>query len=297
MLGHSRKKELPPLALRGRRFVWGARTYMMGIINATPDSFSGDGIGADEARAVERARVFAQAGCDVIDIGGESTRPGHVPVSANTEAQRVLGVIAAVRAAVSLPISIDTFKPQVAAAALEAGADIVNCVWGAVPGIVEIAAHFRAPLVVMHNRAEPYDGDDCVRAIIESLSVATREAEAAGIDPARIIVDPGIGFGKMPDQNVEIIGRLSEFVDRLPYPLLVGTSRKSFIGKITGRPVDDRVYGTAASIALAIAAGVDMVRVHDVEELVAAVDVADAVCRTRVASSGRALAQEIETAR
>ena len=281
----ARKRPLEPFVVRGRTFAWGSRTFVMGIVNVTPDSFSGDGLDADAAAAAQRARAFAAAGCDIIDVGGESTRPGHTPVEEALEAARVVPAVAAVRAAVDVPISIDTFKPSVAAAALEAGADVINCVWGAIPGIVEIAARADVPLVVMHNRANAEYEGDCVREVIASLDRAAGDARRAGV--RRVIVDPGIGFGKTPDHNVEILGRLGEFVQALPYPLLVGTSRKSFIGKITGLPVDERVFGTAASVALAIGAGADIVRIHDVEQLMAAVDVADAICRVGTARNPR----------
>ncbi|HEY5093757.1 MAG TPA: dihydropteroate synthase [Candidatus Eremiobacteraceae bacterium] len=267
------------MRLRGATFAWGERTYVMGIINATPDSFSGDGIGADSGAAVRRARAFAAAGCHLLDVGGESTRPGHTPVSESEELERVLPVIAAVRAAVETPISIDTFKPAVARAALDAGADMVNCVWGALPGISEAAARANAPLVVMHNRASPdYDGD-VVEIVIESLERGARDAQEAGVRADRIIVDPGIGFGKTAVHNIEILARLHEIAARLPFPLLVGTSRKSFIGALTGLSVERRAFGTAASVVLAIAGGADIVRVHDVEEMLAAAAVADAIVR------------------
>ena len=270
---------LSPLRVRNSTFAWGERTYVMGIINATPDSFSGDGVGGDLTAAVERARAFAAAGCHVIDIGGESTRPGHTPVSEEDELRRVMPVLEAVRAAVDTPISIDTFKPAVARAAMAAGADIVNCVWGAPPAIVEVAARANAPLVVMHNRAAPdYDGD-VVEIVIESLDRSARDAMAAGIPAEHIIVDPGIGFGKTAAHNLLILARLGEFASTLPFPLLIGTSRKSFIGALTAQPVQARAFGTAASVALAIAGGADIVRVHDVAEMMAAVAVADAIVR------------------
>ncbi|HKW45115.1 MAG TPA: dihydropteroate synthase [Candidatus Eremiobacteraceae bacterium] len=268
-----------PLVIRGARFAWGERTFVMGIINATPDSFSGDGVGGDAAAAAQRAKDFVAAGCHMIDIGGESTRPGHSPVSEADESERVLPVIEAVRAAVDVPISIDTSKPAVAHAALAAGADMVNCVWGAPLDIAGVAARARAPLVVMHNQATPeYDGD-VVSRVIESLERSVRDAENAGVPGERIIVDPGIGFGKTAEHNVEILARLREIAERLPFPLLVGTSRKSFIGALTGQPVHGRAFGTAASVALAIAGGADIVRVHDVAEMMAAAAVADAIVR------------------
>lgn len=281
-----RSTPLEPFDIRGRRFVWGERTYVMGIINATPDSFSGDGLAGDAQAAAQRAKAFVAAGCDIIDVGGESTRPGHEPVSEAEEAERVLPAVRAVRAAVDVPLSIDTFKPAVATAALAAGADIVNCVWGAMPGIVDVAARAGAPLVVMHNRASTEYSGDVVDEVIDSLERAAAESLRAGV--THVIVDPGIGFGKTPDQNVGILGRLDEIARRLPYPLLVGTSRKSFIGKITGQPVEQRAFGTAASVALAIASGADIVRIHDVEQLIAAIEVADAICRLGAARSPRA---------
>ena len=284
---------LDPVTIRGREFRWGTRTFVMGIINVTPDSFSGDGLRRDVDAAVQKARSFAAAGADIIDVGGESTRPGHEPVPEEEEAARALPALRAIRAAVDLPISIDTFKPAVASAALEAGADIVNCVWGAVPGIVEVAVRAGVPLVVMHNRVSSDYESDCVDEIIDSLGRSAQEARQAGV--ARVIVDPGIGFGKTPDQNVVVLGRLGEFVERLPYPLLVGTSRKSFIGKITGLPVEERAFGTAASVALAIEAGADIVRIHDVEKLVPAIDVADAICRVGSARSARSAAPDFST--
>ncbi len=280
---------LPPLIVRNHVFEWGVRTFIMGIVNTTPDSFSGDGIYADTTAAVRHAIDIAAAGADIIDIGGESTRPGHEPVSETEELRRVIPVVAAIRRAVELPISIDTFKPAVAVEALSVGADIINCVWGAIPGIVELAARSGAALIVMHNRVNAeYDGD-CVSEVIGSLELATRYARESGVAADKIIADPGIGFGKTPDHNVQIIGRLSEFTRRLPYPLLVGASRKSFIGKITGKPVGERLFGTAAACALSIAGGADIVRVHDVAEMRSVVDVADAICRVGAARAPQRL--------
>lgn len=276
---------LQPLVLRNRVFAWGTRTFIMGVINATPDSFSGDGVARDLHATVHRAREFAAEGCDIIDIGGESTRPGHAPVTEEEEAARVLPAIEAVRSAVDIPISVDTFKPAIAARALERGADMINCVWGAIPGIVDVAASCGAPLVIMHNRASADYPADVVEEVIASLERSAIDAIAAGVPEGQIIVDPGIGFGKTPEHNIIILSRLSEFTERLLYPLLVGTSRKSFIGKVTGLPVDQREFGTAASVALAIAAGADIVRVHDVAHMRAVAQVADAICRIPTESS------------
>jgi dihydropteroate synthase len=279
MLGSERGAQLAPLTIRGRTFAWGTRTFVMGIINATPDSFSGDGIARDTAAAVELARAMVDAGADMIDVGGESTRPGHKPVSDEEEAARVLPTISSLRAALDVPISIDTYKPSVAERAIELGADMINCVWGAIPAVTQAAARARVPLVVMHNRAAPDYTGDVVDEVIASLARAAQDAIETGVPAEHIIVDPGIGFGKTPEHNIEILRRLREFRDALPYALLVGTSRKSFIGKITGLPVERRAFGTAASVALSIAAGADIVRVHDVAEMVSVARVADAICR------------------
>ena len=280
-----KRPPIPALIVRDYAFEWGSRTFVMGIINTTPDSFSGDGIGLDAERAARNAVDFVAAGADLIDIGGESTRPGHQPVNEEEELRRVIPTIAAVRSAVDIPLSVDTFKPAVAVEAVSAGADIINCVWGAIPGIVELAARARVPLIVMHNRVNSEYNGDCVSEVISSLELAARYARDAGLPQEHIIVDPGIGFGKTPDHNVQIIERLPEFVERLPYPLLVGLSRKSFIGKITGEPVEARAFGTAAALALAIAGGADIVRVHDVAQMNSVVQVADAIVRIGAAQA------------
>jgi len=284
-----KRPPIPALIVRDYAFEWGSRTFVMGIINTTPDSFSGDGIGLDAERAARNAVDFVAAGADLIDIGGESTRPGHQPVNEEEELRRVIPAIAAVRSAVDIPLSVDTFKPAVAVEAVSAGADIINCVWGAIPGIVELAARARVPLIVMHNRVNSEYNGDCVSEVISSLELAARYARDAGLPQEHIIVDPGIGFGKTPDHNVQIIARLPEFVERLPYPLLVGLSRKSFIGKITGEPVEARAFGTAAALALAIAGGADIVRVHDVAQMNSVVQVADAIVRIGAAQAPRRL--------
>ncbi|MBV8366584.1 MAG: dihydropteroate synthase [Candidatus Eremiobacteraeota bacterium] len=267
------------LVLRGRSFVWGARTYVMGIINATPDSFSGDGIARDIEAVRARAAAMVVAGADIIDVGGESTRPGHTPVAENEEMTRIAPVMRALRADLKVPISIDTFKPAIAARAVELGADMVNCVWGALPGIVDVAASSRVPIVIMHNRADANYERDVVEGVIDSLARAVAQAKRTGIPSEHIIVDPGIGFGKTAEHNIEILRRLPELRAKVQYPLLIGTSRKSFIGKVTGLPVEQRAFGTAASVALSIAGGADIVRVHDVPEMVAVAKVADAISR------------------
>ncbi len=269
-----------------RDFAWGARTHVMGICNVTPDSFSGDGlagsgdVAAAVARTVEQARTMAADGADLVDIGGESTRPGHVAVSPADEIARVVPAIAAIRAAFPyLPISIDSTKPEVAEAAIAAGADLLNDVWGVRDddGMVRVAARHRLPIVLMHNRIEALY-DDVVAEVIEDLRAAIRRAEVTGVAPESIIVDPGIGFGKTADHNVVLLRGLSA-LRVLGRPILLGTSRKSTLGRILDLPVEERLEGTLATTALGIAAGVDMVRVHDVRANVRAARVADAIVR------------------
>jgi dihydropteroate synthase len=257
------------------------RTLVMGILNLTPDSFAGDSLGGDVDAAVDRARQFAAAGADVIDIGGESTRPNSAPVDAAEERARVLPAVRAVCAEVAIPVSVDTRKAEVAAAAIAEGATIVNDVWGlrgdpAMAGV--LAAHPHVGLVAMHNQHTTEYADlmeDICASLRESLSIA----QAHGIEADRVVVDPGFGFAKTPAQNLELMRRLGE-LRGLGRAILVGPSRKFTIGAILGgAPPDQRVEGTLALLALAVAAGASMVRVHDVAAAVRAVRVADAVVR------------------
>ncbi len=266
------------LALRGEPIAWGARTYVMAIVNVTPDSFSGDGLN-DSPSAMAHARAQLRAGADFVDVGGESTRPGHTPVGDATEIERVVPVIRAARDEFpAARISVDTYKPAVARAAHAAGADIINSVWGAPDALVEVAAELGMPLVAMHNQhGTAYDGS-VVDAVLRYLSECASRATARGIAPQRIILDPGIGFGKTADQNLAVLRSLHRFVE-LGYPTMLGASRKSTIGKLTGREPADRVYGTVATTALAVQAGIDVVRVHDVAAARDAVAVADAIVR------------------
>jgi dihydropteroate synthase len=266
------------LDLRGVRIAWGTRTYVMGIVNVTPDSFSGDGL-EDAAQAVAFALTQWESGADLLDFGGESTRPGHQPVLESTEIARVVPVIRAVRERrVPVPISVDTYKPGVLRAAHEAGADIVNSVWGASPELLEVVAELGIPIVAMHNQnSTAYDGD-VVDAVLRYLEASAVRATARGMVPQRIILDPGIGFGKTADQNIAVLRALDRVV-ALGFPTMLGTSRKSTIGKLTGRSAGDRLYGTLATVALAVSAGIDIVRVHDVRAVVETVAVADAIAR------------------
>ena len=267
-------------------FAWGERTFVMGILNVTPDSFSGDGLiqgGDPVAAAVGRARRMVDEGADLLDIGGESTRPGHAPVDAAEEIGRVIPVLAAVREALpATPLSIDTTKTVVAEAALAAGADLLNDTWGTGPDpdMAALAASHRVPLIVMHNRAEARY-DDVVREVVADLATALERAEGAGVPPGSLIVDPGIGFGKTADHNVALLRDLAA-LKPLGRPILLGTSRKSTLGRILGGlPSEDRLEGTLATTALGIAAGVDIVRVHDVLANVRAARVSDAIVRGR----------------
>jgi dihydropteroate synthase len=279
-----------PLTVRGRTFVWGARTFVMGILNATPDSFSGDGLLARSATkapassvgatAVELARAMIEAGADILDVGGESTRPGHVDVSADEERDRVVPVVAALRGALpDVVISIDTTKASVAEAALEAGADLVNDVWGvrAEPALLDLVAARGVALIVMHNREQPVY-TDLVTEVLTDLADGLDQAVAAGIARDRLIVDPGIGFGKTAEHNLALLHDLGA-LRGLGRPILLGTSRKSTLGRVLDLPPDERLEATIATTALGIAAGVDIVRVHDVGPNARAARMADAIVR------------------
>ena len=274
-----------PIRVGPSVFDWGQRTYVMGILNVTPDSFSGDGLleGDDPVeRTVATARRMVAEGADLLDIGGESTRPGHVPVDAAEEIGRVIPVIAAVAAALpDTPISVDTAKPDVAAAALAAGAHLLNDVWGTSPEVGEmaaVAAGAGVPLIVMHNRAEARYERNVVAEVVADLSAALDRAIAAGVPEANVIVDPGIGFGKTADHNVTVLCHLGA-LSTLGRPVLLGTSRKSTLGRILDLPVEERLEATLATTALGIAAGVDIVRVHDVGPNVRVARVSDAIVR------------------
>ncbi len=298
---------MKPLKINNHTLNWGSRTYIMGILNATPDSFSGDGLlpspptplpqgeGSIE-NALEQAKSFVEFGADILDVGGESTRPGSELVDADEEMRRVIPIIRAI--VDQLPqtlISIDTYKAEVAEAALNAGAHIVNDVWGlrADPKLASVIAAFSCPVILMHNRSNPasvevrenlgnaYQGaeyDDLLKEIKAELLESVEIATQAGVTHEAIILDPGIGFGKTVPQNLELNNRLDE-IRALGYPVLLGPSRKSFIGYTLDLPADERVEGTAASIAIGIARGADIIRVHDVKEMVRVAKMTDALVR------------------
>ena len=274
-----RKYAAPSLTIRERVFVWGERTFLMGIINMTPDSFSGDGLGRNVDDAVAQAIAFEAAGADILDVGGESSRPGAQPLGGGEELDRVLPVLEAMRDATSLPISIDTYRAGVAERALWVGADLVNDISGlrADPEMAAVVAQLRAPVIAMHNQRDRPFGD-VAGDIAAGFEASLAAADDAGIRPSKIVLDPGFGFGWKPHQNFEIVRRLPEFF-RFQHPLLLGTSRKSSLGFLSSEPAERRTYATAASVALAIAAGADIVRVHDVKEMRQVAMVADAVTR------------------
>ncbi len=281
------------------RFDWGQRSHVMGIVNVTPDSFSGDGLLAEAdwvERAVALAGAFLTAGADILDIGGESTRPGSDAVSVEDEVARVCPVMEALSTTYpDAVLSVDTSKAAVAEAALEAGATLINDVWALKgdPDMAHVAAASGVPVVLMHNRSRPRDIESdpklggrylgahyehLIEEVSAELQALAADTIAAGVDPAQIILDPGIGFGKTVTQNLALINHLDRFKS-LGYPLLVGPSRKSFIGHVLNLGPDDREEGTAAAIAIGILRGADIVRVHDVATAVRIARMSDAILR------------------
>lgn len=258
----------------------GERTYIMGILNLTPDSFSDGGEYVDIEAAVHHAKQMVADGADIIDIGGESTRPGFAEVTAEEEIQRVLPVIKRLAEEIDVPISIDTYKAAVAEAAVQAGAVIINDIWGMQkdPKMPEVAAKYQVPVIIMHNQL----GTEYSRDIMEEISIFLRRSIdlglQAGVKLENMILDPGIGFGKTSEQNQVVLARMGELND-LGCAILLGTSRKSFIGKILDLTPKERVEGTVATTVMGILQGADMVRVHDVKENLRAARVTDAVVR------------------
>lgn len=292
------KPALPALRLHGREFRWGERTYLMGILNVTPDSFSGDGLLAQASpveAALALARRFAAAGADILDIGGESTRPGAEALDEGQELERVLPVVKTISRELDVLISIDTYKAAVAEAALENGAHLVNDVWGfkADPDLAGVAARHGAAVVLMHNRSSWAHADirerlggryvgvpytNLLEEIKAELMESVKIAQQAGVQPEKIILDPGIGFGKTVEQNLELLDRLGE-IRGLGYPVLLGPSRKSFIGYTLDLPPEQRLEGTAAAATVGIVRGADLLRVHDVEFIARVARMADAIVR------------------
>ena len=264
----------------GTKFRWGERTYIMGVLNLSPDSFSGDGF-SNLTTVGMQARRFINDGADIIDIGGESTRPDSQPISTDEELKRVIPVIEKLTDELSVPISIDTYKSAVASRAVAAGAKIINDVWGLKkdPKLAQIAAKAGVPIILTSNqRDRPVD--DIMVEVTTDLKRGINLAKKAGVAEQNIIIDPGIGFGKSLKQNLEIIRRLAE-LKILGRPILLGTSRKSVIGLVLDLPPDQRLEGTATTIAIGIANGADIVRVHDVREMVRVCRMSDAILGRR----------------
>ncbi|GAA0504227.1 dihydropteroate synthase [Salinibacillus aidingensis] len=253
------------------------KTLVMGILNVTPDSFSDGGKFFDEQRAVEHAETMVQDGADIIDIGGESTRPGHTPVSVQEELERIIPSIKAVRKAVDVPMSVDTFKARTADEALKAGAHIINDIWGAKkdPEIADVAADHHAPIILMHNRNNQ-DYNDIIEDMKKDLAKSVDIAKKAGVTDKQIILDPGVGFAKSMEENLLVLRRLDE-IATMGYPLLLGTSRKRVIDYVLDLPVDQRIEGTGATVCLGIERGAGIVRVHDVKEIARMTKMMDAM--------------------
>jgi dihydropteroate synthase len=278
------------LHLRSRTIVLGERTLVMGVLNITPDSFSDGGAYLDSEAAIAWALQIEKDGADILDIGGESTRPGAPPISSEEELRRILPVIQVLRSKLNIPMSVDTRRADVAEAALAAGADILNDVSALQmdPRLAEVARHARAPLILMHMRGTPQTmqrgpfARDVIRDVMAGLREAIARAKRAGLAKARLLLDPGIGFGKKHQQNFEILARLPEFA-RLACPIVIGTSRKTFLGKALAgldgpsAPPGERLLGTAATVTASILGGAHIVRVHDVAEMVRVTRVADAI--------------------
>ncbi len=279
ILSQQRQEKPTYLELGPHQLDWRNKTITMGILNVTPDSFSDGGKFHNIEIAVNYALDMQEEGAEIIDVGGESTRPGAVPISAEKEADRVLPVIRELREKLTVPISIDTYKASTAEKALKEGAHMINDVWGgkADPDILGVAADYQVPVCLMHNRTRAAY-QDLLREIGEDLQESVEMALAAGVSPENIILDPGIGFGKNLEHNLEVMRRLEE-IKALGYPLLLGTSRKSMIGKVLDLPLEERIEGTAATVACGIAKGVDIVRVHDVKAMKRVIRMTDAMIR------------------
>lgn len=257
------------------------KTTVMGVLNVTPDSFSDGGLYTDVETAVNHAKQMVADGADIVDIGGESTRPGHTPISVEEELNRVLPVVRSVAAAVNVPVSIDTYKAETARKAIEAGATIINDIWGAKadPDMAKVAAHYDVPIILMHNRRD-MNYKDLMTDIIADLRESVAIVEKEGVKQDKIILDPGIGFAKTYEHSLEVMDRLEELT-ALDYPVLLGTSRKSIVAKTLGLPAEERVEGTGATVCLGIEKGCKIVRVHDVLPIKRMTTMMDAILKRR----------------
>lgn len=269
--------------LRGHKIELGKKTYIMGILNVTPDSFSDGGKFTDMASAIEHAKQMVIDGADIIDIGGESTRPGAAKVEADEEILRIIPIVERMVKEVDAPISVDTYKAKVALEALKVGAHMINDVWGLQrePEIANVVAKYNVPVCIMHNQEGTDYKEDIILSMKKFFEKSIEIAKNAGISDKNIILDPGIGFGKTVDQNIHVMNRLHELND-LGYPLLLGTSRKSMIGKILDLPANERVEGTLSTSVIGIMHGCEIIRVHDIVENLRAIKVADAIIRSEL---------------
>lgn len=279
-------KTLPSTSCGNTEFRWGEKTYVMGVCNLSPDSFSGDGLGGDVEATLEQAQRMVAEGADIIDVGGESTRPGTEPMSVDDiddELRLVIPTIERLAAEIKAPISIDSYKAGVASRALNAGASIVNDIWGLKrdPRLAEIAAEAGVPIILMANERDAPPKVGIMAKVISDLEEGIKIAIGAGVAAEKIIVDPGIGFGKTLEQNLELVNRLDE-LKRLNKPILLGTSRKSIIGLVLDLPPDKRLEGNLAVTAIGIANGADIVRVHDVKQTALVCKMSDAIIRRGV---------------
>lgn len=273
------KRPVITMNCRNRQLAFGEKTLIMGILNVTPDSFSDGGDFTDVDRAVAHALAMIEEGADVIDLGGESSRPGHVQITAEEELGRILPVIDRLTAETGTILSLDTIRSEVAEQALQHGIHMINDIWGLQgdPAMAQVCARYQAPVVIMHNQ-DGTDYDDLMADMVRFFKKSLAIAHEAGIPDDQIILDPGIGFGKTPEQNVYVMGHLEPIIE-LGYPVLLATSRKSTLGKILDLPPKERMEGTLATTVLGIAQGADMVRVHDVKENLRAAKVTDAIIR------------------
>ncbi len=282
---HSARAGSWEMSCKNGPLTFGARTLVMGILNVTPNSFSDGGKFNQLDLALEHAYQMVEEGADIIDVGGESTRPGYEMIDAEEEIKRIVPIIEALAQKVKVPLSVDTYKAKVARAALDAGAGIINDIWGfqfeqdqsEIPEMARVAAEYDCPVILMHNQ-NGTEYNNLMDEVLLFLRKSIEIAEKAGVKPDKIILDPGIGFGKDLDQNLEVMSRLEEF-QSLGKPVLLGTSRKRMIGSVLDLPVTERVEGTAATVVIGITKGMDIVRVHDVKEMARVVKMTDAIIR------------------
>jgi len=276
-------KPLPATRCGNTEFRWGERTYIMGVCNLSPDSFSGDGLGDDVAATLAQAKRMVAEGADIIDVGGESTRPGTEPLPSDEiddELRLVIPAIERLAGELAVPLSIDTYKAEVASRAVKAGASMINDIWGLKrdPGVARVAAEAGVPIILMANQRDAPPRVGIMAKVLSDLETSISLAMEAGVAGENIIIDPGIGFGKSLEQNLELINRLAE-LKQLGKPILLGTSRKSVIGEVLDLPTDQRLEGNLAATAIGIANGADMVRVHDVEPTARVCRMSDAIIR------------------